>query len=60
MKANGITIDAITTQNEPLNPYNTPGMVVIALQEAEFIKNNMGPAFQAAVLNTKIIVWNHN
>lgn len=60
MKALGITIDAITPQNEPLNPNNTPSMVVTALQEAEFVKTNLGPAFQAAGLTTKIIVWDHN
>ena len=30
MKAEGIPIDAITVQNEPLNPKNTPSMVVFA------------------------------
>ena len=28
MQAQGITIDAITPQNEPLNPYNNPSMVM--------------------------------
>lgn len=60
MKANGLTIDAITPQNEPLNANNTPSMVVTALQEAEFVKTNLGPAFQAAGITTKIIVWDHN
>jgi glucosylceramidase len=60
MKAEGITIDAITPQNEPLNPGNNPSMVMTALQEATFIKNNLGPAFQAANLPTKIIVYDHN
>jgi glucosylceramidase len=35
-------------------------MVLSAQQEADFIKNNLGPAFQAAGLSTKIIVWDHN
>lgn len=30
MKAQGITINAITPQNEPLNPDNTPSMVMQA------------------------------
>ena len=60
MKAAGITIDAITPQNEPENPYNNPSMTLTAVQEAEFIKSNLGPAFQAAGLNTKIIVFDHN
>jgi O-Glycosyl hydrolase len=60
MKAEGITIDAITPQNEPLNPGNNPSMVMTALQEADFIKNNLGPAFQTAGITTKIIVYDHN
>ncbi|WP_316635419.1 glycoside hydrolase family 30 beta sandwich domain-containing protein [uncultured Flavobacterium sp.] len=60
MKAEGITIDAITPQNEPLNPYNTPSMEMSALEQANFIKNNLGPAFKAANLTTKIITYDHN
>ena len=46
----GITIDAITPQNEPLNPANNPSMNLSAVQETNFIKNNLGPAFQTAGL----------
>jgi len=60
MKAFGITITAITPQNEPLNPYNNPSLVMTALEQATFIKNNLGPAFQAANLTTKIVVYDHN
>ena len=60
MLAKGITINAITPQNEPLNGGNNPSMVVTADQEASFIKNNLGPAFQSAGINTKIIVYDHN
>lgn len=60
MQAKGITIDAVTLQNEPMNPYNNPSMVMTAAQQATFIKNHVGPAFQAANINTKIIVWDHN
>ncbi len=60
MKAEGIAIDAITPQNEPLNPYNTPSMEMSALEQADFIKNNLGPAFQTANLTTKIITYDHN
>lgn len=60
MKAEGITIDAITPQNEPLNPNNTPSMVMTALEQANFIKNNLGPAFKAAGITTKIITYDHN
>jgi glucosylceramidase len=60
MKLNGITIDAITPQNEPLNPNNNPSMVMQAVDEASFIKNYLGPAFQSAGIATKIIVYDHN
>jgi len=60
MKAKGITIDAITIQNEPQHGGNNPSMVMSALQQTEFIKTNLGPAFQAAGITTKIIIWDHN
>ncbi|MBI2729353.1 MAG: glucosylceramidase [Sphingobacteriales bacterium] len=60
MKTEGITIDAITPQNEPLYGGNNPSMVMTAVQQAEFIKNSLGPAFQAAGITTKIITYDHN
>lgn len=60
MKKNGITIDAVTPQNEPLHPGNNPSMYMTAEQQRDFIKNNLGPAFQTANLSTKIIVYDHN
>ncbi len=60
MKAEGITIDAITVQNEPQHGGNNPSMVMSAAQQADFIKNHLGPAFQAASIATKIIIWDHN
>ena len=60
MKAKGITLHAITPQNEPQHGGNNPSMLMSAAQQANFIKNNLGPAFQAASLTTKIIIWDHN
>ncbi len=60
MKAEGITIDAITPQNEPLHPGNNPSLLMTAEQQRDFIKNSLGPAFQAANITTKIIVYDHN
>ena len=60
MKAQGITIDAITPQNEPLNAGNNPSLLMLASQQAEFIKNYLGPAFQDANISTKIIIYDHN
>jgi len=60
MKAEGITIDAITIQNEPLHPGNNPSMYMTAADQADFIKKSLGPAFAAANIKTKIIVYDHN
>lgn len=60
MKAEGITIDAITPQNEPLHPGNNPSLLMLPEQQADFIKNHLGPAFQAAGITTKIVIYDHN
>jgi glucosylceramidase len=60
MHLKGITIDAVTIQNEPQHGGNNPSMLMSATEEANFVKNNLGPAFAAASINTKIIVWDHN
>src|ERR1039458_1215688 len=48
MRAEGILIDAITVENEPLNPKNTPSMVMFAQQQDTFIAKDLGPAFEKA------------
>ncbi|MGB9436270.1 MAG: hypothetical protein WBQ89_28730, partial [Candidatus Acidiferrum sp.] len=60
MRAEGITIDAITVENEPLNPKNTPSMVVFAKEEDAIIAHDLGPAFQKAGIRTKILLYDHN
>jgi glucosylceramidase len=60
MKAEGITIHAVTPQNEPLNPNNNPSLLMTASEQANFIKNNLGPALRTANLSTKIIIYDHN
>ncbi|MDQ8013405.1 MAG: glycoside hydrolase family 30 beta sandwich domain-containing protein [Flavobacterium nitrogenifigens] len=60
MKAEGITIDAVTPQNEPLHDGNNPSMYMSATDQASFIKNSLGPAFKTANLNVKIIAYDHN
>src|SRR6201999_10171 len=42
MKAEGITIDTLTIQNEPLNEKNTPSMLMLESEQDDFIKNNLG------------------
>jgi glucosylceramidase len=60
MKAAGVPIEAITVQNEPLNPKNTPSMVMFAAQEDTFIAKYLGPAFKKAHIDTKILLYDHN
>jgi glucosylceramidase len=60
MQAKGIPVHAITVQNEPQHGGNNPSMVMSAGQQADFVKNHLGPAFQAAGISTKIIIWDHN
>ena len=60
MKALGIPIHAVTVQNEPQHGGNNPSLLMTAPQQADFVKNHLGPAFRAANLQTKIIIWDHN
>jgi glucosylceramidase len=60
MKAEGITIDTLTIQNEPLNEKNTPSMVMLSPEQADFIEHDLGPAFQKAGIKTKILLYDHN
>jgi glucosylceramidase len=60
MKAEGIRIDAITVQNEPLHPGNNPSLLMLAEQQAEFVKKHLGPTFKKEKIDTKIIVYDHN
>jgi glucosylceramidase len=56
----GLTIGAITPQNEPLNPYNNPSMYMTASEQSEFIQKYLGPAFLKANLTTHIVAYDHN
>src|SRR5580658_1977140 len=60
MRAEGIAIDAITVENEPLNPKNTPSMVMFAQEQDTFIAKDLGPAFEKAGIRTKILLYDHN
>jgi glucosylceramidase len=60
MRAEGITIDAITVENEPLNPKNTPSTVMFAQEQDTFIAKDLGPAFEKAGIRTKILLYDHN
>ena len=60
MKGYGIVIDAITPQNEPLNPKNNPSLDMQAEEQAVFIADYLGPAFKKAAIKTKIVLYDHN
>ena len=60
MQAEGIPIEAVTPQNEPLNANNNPAMVMQANEENNFIKNYLAQQFKANNIKAKIIVYDHN
>jgi glucosylceramidase len=60
MQREGIRIDAITIQNEPLHPGNNPSLLMLPEEQGTFIKKSLGPALEKAGLRTKILIYDHN
>jgi len=61
MKAEGVSIFALTMQNEPhFSPANYPGMQVTDAERANFFANHLGPLLEARLPDTKIFEWDHN
>lgn len=60
MAEHGITIDAITVQNEPLHPGNNPSLYMTPEEQATFIKQSLGPVFEKEGIDSKIIIYDHN
>ena len=60
MQKEGITIDAVTPQNEPLHPGNNPSFLMVSDQQRDFIKQSLGPIFKSNNIKTKIVVYDHN
>jgi glucosylceramidase len=60
MRAEGLTINAVTIQNEPEHGGNNPSMLMTAVEQNEFIKNHLGPAFKKSGVTTEIVIWDHN
>ncbi|MFI0941569.1 discoidin domain-containing protein [Streptomyces sp. NPDC021020] len=58
--AQGIPVWGITPQNEPLQSYANFGDNLTAAQEADLIKNNLGPTLAAHGLDTELLVFDHN
>jgi glucosylceramidase len=60
-QAQGLPIYAVTPQNEPLyEPKGYPGMLFVAIDETNFIRNDLGPAFASNRIKTKILGYDHN
>jgi glucosylceramidase len=60
-EAAGVPIYAVTVQNEPLNiPADYPGMGMSAEEQANFIRDHLGPAFRAAAVKARILTFDHN
>ncbi|HZU55790.1 MAG TPA: discoidin domain-containing protein [Actinocrinis sp.] len=60
-RANGVTVNAITVQNEPQNrtPNGYPGTDMSSTQEEKVIED-LGPMLRAAGLDTQIFAYDHN
>lgn len=60
MASEGIVIDALTIQNEPLHPGNNPSLLMLPAEQLEFVKKNLGPTFKKSKVKTKILLYDHN
>ena len=60
MERRGYPIYAVTLQNEPLNGGNSMSLYMPWEDQRDFIKDAVGPAFRAAGLKTKILIYDHN
>ncbi len=58
--AEGIKIESVTIQNEPLNRGNSASLFMGWTECRDFVKTALGPAFEQAGIKTKILVFDHN
>ena len=59
--AEGIHIDAITIQNEPMHETGGyPTMKMLWTEQNIIIRDFLGPKFAAKGITTKIVIWDHN
>lgn len=59
-RGNGVSIDAVTPQNEPGLPSRFPGTNLPQPSEARFIADYLSPALRSAGLGTKIYAFDFN
>lgn len=61
MKKNGITIDALTTQNEPAASQKWDSCLYSPEEERDFIRDHLGPTLQRSNLSDiHLYIWDHN
>lgn len=59
--AEGIPIDTLTPQNEPLHTTSGyPTMFMSAVDQQAFVRDHLGPALDQAGLDTRILIFDHN
>jgi glucosylceramidase len=59
-QAEGIPIDSLTVQNEPLTAPPYPSMYMTSDDQATFIGQYLGPALAGAGLKPRVFAWDHN
>ena len=60
MREQGIDIQALTIQNEPLNSRNTPSMPWSPEDQRIFVREYLGPEFVKKGITTDILAFDHN
>ena len=60
MERRGYRILAVTLQNEPLHRGNSMSTYMSWQEQSNFLKWAVGPAFAAAGLKTKVLLYDHN
>lgn len=56
----GIVIDLLTVQNEPLHDGNNPSLLMPSDEQLAFIKESLGPTFESLNIATGIVIYDHN
>ena len=56
----GINIDWMTVQNEPNATQTWDSCRYTGAEEAELVKNYLGPTFEKAGIKLNLIIWDHN
>ncbi|MEX2443614.1 MAG: glycoside hydrolase family 30 protein [Alkalispirochaeta sp.] len=61
MRAHGVTVSALSAQNEPAATQTWDSCVYSAPEEREFVKKHLGPTLHENDLgDVKLLIWDHN